>query len=220
MAEYAARYNRPDLANQVVFQAQLMFDHNFKAATGLLTHAWDARKVMPWADPVTGQAPEHWGRANGWVPVALLDDADHFPTDSAGRAEIIRLALQQLRAVLKYQSDEGRWFQVLDKGHLPDNWLENSVSCLFVAAIAKAVSKGYVTGAEAEAWTNAAQRGYDAVCNSLTWDGADLQVGNVCIGTGVGDYQFYIDRPVHTNDLHGVGAFLLMCTEMERLRRR
>jgi unsaturated rhamnogalacturonyl hydrolase len=47
-----------------------------------------------------------------------------------------------------------------------------------------------------------------------------LQVGNVCIGTGVGDYQFYIDRPVHTNDHHGVGAFLLTCAEMERLRRR
>lgn len=217
MAEYAARYHRPDLANQAVFQAQLMFDHCYNPATGLLKHAWDARKVMPWADPETGQAPEHWGRAIGWVPVALLDEADYLPAGSSGQKEVIKLALQLLRAVLKYQSAEGRWYQVVDKGQLPDNWLENSCSSLFVAALAKTVYRGYVVGEEAAQWAAAAHRGFRAVTNSLGWIGDDLQVGNVCIGTGVGDYQFYIDRPVHTNDLHGVGAFLLMCAAMQRM---
>ena len=50
-------------------------------------------------------------------------------------------------------------------------------------------------------------------------NGDDLEVGNVCIGTGVGDYDFYINRPCSINDLHGVGAFLLMCASMEELRR-
>lgn len=254
MSEYAARFSRPDLANQVVFQAQLMYDMTLNPATGLLLHAWDARKVAPWADPVTGKAPEHWGRSVGWVPVALLDDADFFPDDaggvggaadtgsacgsadaggasgaadagglevkpgfSNGKAVLVDLALKVLRAVVKYQSSEGRWYQVIDKGDWPGNWLENSCSSLFVAALAKAVYKGYVTGDEAKQWAAAAQRGFGAVVNSLSWKGDDLQVGNVCIGTGVGDYQFYIDRPVHTNDLHGVGGFLLMCTEMQRL---
>ena len=217
MSEYAARYNRPDLANQVAFQAQLMYDMTLNPATGLLLHAWDARKVQPWANKETGQAPEHWGRSIGWVPVALLDDADYLPSGSHEQKTVLDLAHKVLTAVLKYQSDEGRWYQVVDKGDRPDNWLENSCSSLFVAALAKAVYKGYVTGAEAEAWAAAAERGYQAVINSLEWQGDDLQVGNVCIGTGVGDYQFYIDRPVHTNDLHGVGGFLLMCAEMQRL---
>ena len=230
MSEYAARYDRPDLANQVVFQAQHMYDKTLNHNTGLLLHAWDARKVAPWADPETGKSPEHWGRSIGWVPVALLDDADHFPDDAAynpgdtaatvapnGKSVLVSLALQLLRAVVKYQSPEGRWYQVVDKGDVAGNWLENSCSSLFVAALAKAVYKGYVTGDEAKQWAAAAQRGYQAVINSLDWQGDDLQVGNVCIGTGVGDYQFYIDRPVHTNDLHGVGGFLLMCTEMQRL---
>jgi len=217
MSEYAKRYHRPDLANQVVFQAQLMYDMTLNPATGLLLHAWDARKVAPWANPVTGQAPEHWGRSVGWVPVALLDDADHFPADSHEKSVLVGLALKVLRAVVKYQSAEGRWYQVLDKGDQPDNWLENSCSALFVAALAKAVYQGYVTGDEAKQWAEAAECGYQAVINSLEWQGDNLQVGNVCIGTGVGDYQFYIDRPVHTNDLHGVGGFLLMCTEMQRL---
>ena len=38
----------------------------------------------------------------------------------------------------------------------------------------------------------------------------------VGVGTGVGDYQHYIGRPVRVNDLHAVGAFLIMCTEMQR----
>ena len=220
MSEYAERFNRPDLANQVIFQAQLMYEMTLNPNTGLLLHAWDARKVAPWADSETGKAPEHWGRSVGWVPVALLDNADHFEPGGDGHGELVRLAVQLLRAVVAYQSDEGRWYQVIGKGDHPGNWLENSASSLFVAALAKAVRKGYVTGAEAEQWARAAWRGFEAVTADMTWLGEDLQVGNVCIGTGVGDYQFYIDRPVHTNDLHGVGAFLLMATEMQRLGER
>ena len=61
-----------------------------------------------------------------------------------------------------------------------------------------------------------AKKGYEGVINSLTWEGEDLQIGHVCIGTGVGDYTHYINRPVSVNDLHGVGAFLIMCTEIEK----
>ena len=61
-----------------------------------------------------------------------------------------------------------------------------------------------------------ARKGYDAVLRSLSWDGDDLLVGNVCIGTGVGDYRHYCERPVSVNDLHGVGAFLLMCAEAQK----
>jgi unsaturated rhamnogalacturonyl hydrolase len=217
MSEYAQRFNRPDLANQVVFQAKLMFEMTRNPATGLLLHAWDGRKVQPWADPETGQSPEHWGRSIGWVPIALLDDADHFELGSHEHGELISLTLELLRAVVRYQSAQGRWFQVVDKGDRLDNWLENSASSLFAAALAKAVRLGFVTGDEATAWTSAATRAFQGVTETLYWENDQLQVGEVCIGTGVGDYQFYIDRPTEVNDLHGVGAFLLMCTELATL---
>ena len=91
--------------------------------------------------------------------------------------------------------------------------LENSCSCLYVAALCKAVRKGLLD----RDYLKYARKGYEAVINSLTWKGVDLLVGDVCIGTGVGDYEHYIHRPVSTNDLHGVGAFLLMCEEMEQV---
>lgn len=86
-----------------------------------------------------------------------------------------------------------------------------SCSCLYAAALARAARTGLMS---AEA-IDAAKRAFDGVVNSLKWQGEDIQIGHVCIGTGVGNYQFYCDRPCVTNDLHGVGAFLLMCTELQ-----
>jgi len=112
----------------------------------------------------------------------------------------------------RYQSEEGRWYQVVNKGDREENWLENSCSCLYVAAICKAVRTGLLE----KEFLEQAWKGYEAVIRSLKWKDDNIQIGNVCIGTSVGDYQHYIDRPTSTNDLHGVGAFLLMCTEVQK----
>ena len=103
--------------------------------------------------------------------------------------------------------------QVVNRGDDPANWLENSCSCLYVAALCKAIRKGLLDASYLEY----ARKGYEGVIRSLTWEGDDLIIGNVCIGTGVGDYDHYIHRPVSANDLHGVGAFLLMCEECEQV---
>jgi len=128
-----------------------------------------------------------------------------------GREEVIHMCTDLLKALCRYQSEDGRWYQVVNKGGQPGNWLENSCSCLYVAALCKAMRLGYLSADYADA----AKRGYEGVIRSLEWKGEDLQIGNVCIGTGVGDYQHYINRPTSVNDLHGAGAFLLMCTEMQ-----
>ena len=86
-----------------------------------------------------------------------------------------------------------------------------SCSCLYAAALARAARTGLMS---AEA-IDAAKRAFDGFVNSLEWQGEDIQIGHVCIGTGVGSYQFYCVGPCVTNDLHGVGAFLLMCTELQ-----
>ena len=212
-AEYAERFHLPELSENVVRQVRLVFRHTKDEATGLLRHAWDMDRAEPWADPVTGKAPEFWGRAMGWVPVAILDDMDHLPEGSEGWEELRANAVELLESLRRYQSEDGRWYQVVDKGSDPANWLENSCSCLYVAAMAKAVRKGFLP----DSFRESIRRGYEGVIRSLTWEGDDVQVGNVCIGTGVGDYEFYLKRPVHANDLHGMGAFLLMCCEVARL---
>lgn len=208
--EYAARFDQKDYFDLAAEQALLMQAHTRDEKSGLWRHAWDCSRKAEWANPETGQAPECWGRSIGWVPVAVLDDLDFIPKEHSAYPALCCLVTELLKALCHYQSDEGRWYQVVDKGGAEGNWLENSCSCLYVAAICKAVRKGLLPAGYLEH----AKKGYKAVIGSLEWDGDDLLVGHVCIGTGVGDYQYYCSRPVSVNDLHGVGAFLLMCAEV------
>lgn len=45
---------------------------------------------------------------------------------------------------------------------------------------------------------------------------ASILIANICIGTNVGDLQFYLARPRKTNDGHGQGAFLIMNEQMRK----
>lgn len=211
-AEYGARFDAPEFFDMVAEQALLMERKTRDEKTGLWYHAWDCAGEKEWADPVTGLSSEFWGRSIGWVPVAVLDELDFLPKEHPQYGELQRLVRELLTAVCKYQSEEGRWYQVVDKGGRPGNWLETSCSCLYVAAICKAVRTGILP----EEYLIRAKKGYAGVISSLEWDGGNLLVGDVCIGTGVGDYKHYCDRPVSVNDLHGVGAFLIMCAEMQK----
>ena len=214
MAEYGARFDCSELGRLAATQALLMASKTRDPNTGLLYHAWDSTKQAPWADPQTGLAPEFWGRSLGWVPVAVLDDLDYMDAAGPDYAALTKLVKDLLTAICCFQSEEGRWYQVVNKGNQPGNWLENSCSCLFTAAICKAVCKGILP----PEYAHCAAKGFAGVIHSLTYQGEDILIGNVCIGTGVGDYDFYCKRPCSTNDLHGVGAFLLMCTAMQRLQ--
>ena len=209
-AEYARKFNHPEWLDFMVKEIFLMRDHTRVPETGLWRHAWDETKTADWCDPETGLAPEYWGRSLGWVPVAVMDVLDQMKPEDAHYDKLRALVKDLLTSLLKYQSADGRWYQVIDKADQPGNWPENSCTCLFVAALSKAVRQKILP----ESALDAAKKGYEGVIRSLNWEGNDLLIGKVCVGTGVGSYDFYCGRPCSTNDLHGVGAFLLMCTEL------
>ena len=215
-AEYASRFAHPEYFDLCAQQAFIMREKTEDVRTGLWYHAWDESKKEEWADPETGRSPEFWGRSIGWVPVAVLDELDFFPEDHPAVPGLRQLVVDLLTAVCRYQSSDGRWYQVVDQGNREDNWLENSCSYLYAAAIFKAVRKGLLP----ESYLEKEKRGYEGVIRSLEWEENDLLLGQVCIGTGVGDYMHYVDRPVSVNDLHGMGAFLIMCAECEMTCRR
>lgn len=210
--EFGQVFNEPEYFDIVTYQALLMAKHTLDEKTGLLRHGWDESRQVVWADPETGKAPEVWGRAVGWFTVALLDIFDHLPENHKNKAQLEQILKDLLAAVLRFQDEEsGLWYQVLDKGSLPDNWLETSCSCLFVYSLAKAVRMGYLEKSHLQyAW-----KGYRGIIDRLGYDEkGGVIIGDICIGTGIGDYAHYIARPRSENDLHGAGAFILMCVEM------
>lgn len=211
-AEYGSKFGHPEFLDLAAEQALLMETKTRDNRTGLWHHAWDCSQKESWADPQTGLSPEFWGRSIGWVPVAVLDELDFLPDGHPDRKRLIELVRNLLHAVCHYQSEDGYWYQVVDKAGQPGNWPEISCTCLFTAAICKAVRKKILS----RDYLEFAEKGYHAVIRSLEWEGDNLFVNGVCIGTGVGDYAYYCGRPVSSNDLHGVGAFLLMCAQMGR----
>ncbi|MBP3361261.1 MAG: glycoside hydrolase family 88 protein [Clostridia bacterium] len=213
-AEYAVVFGQPELLETAVEQVFLMAEYMTDKKTGLLYHGWDAERKMYWANPDTGLSQEFWGRAMGWYAVAVLDILEFTPKNHPKYEAMVSLERRVLQGVLSVQDKKsGMWYQVMDKGGCSDNWLETSCSALFAYAVAKAVHMDILKpDAMEKAW-----KAFDGIASlSLTREGDNLQVGGICVGTDVGNYEAYVTRPTCINDLHGMGAFLLMCAELAK----
>jgi len=214
--EYAIRYSRPDLIPVVMRQMRLMRDRMTDEKTGLMYHTYDPRRKMDWADPESGCSSHFWGRAIGWYAATMFILADLLPEDNAYRRELIGKGTELVRALLEFRDEKtGLWYQVVDRGDDPENWHEISCSCLYLYALCSAVRLGALDKEKMRPVAEASLRGIEGSLN-FGEDGY-LGVRGVCIGTGVGNYAHYLARPTSENDLHGVGAFLLMACEYAKV---
>lgn len=210
LAMYGKKYNDMSCFDVIYTQMRLMWEHCRDEKTGLLYHAWDSLKTAAWADRESGCAPCFWGRAMGWYVVALCNILDYAPADWEHRAEFISNIRECAAALAKY-ADEGTgcWYQVLDRTDDPENWIELSCSSLFTYFLSMAICRGYI---DEKLYAPVVKKAYSGILGFIkTNPDGTVDVPRVCIGTGVGDYRFYLDRPTVTNDLHGAGAFVLCC---------
>ncbi len=220
-AEFAKTFEELSGFDDVARQIVIITKHARDPRTGLLYHGWDESKQQRWANPETGCSPHFWGRAVGWFVMGIVDVLDHLPPDHPQKSDIIAILQNTLDALAHVQDGaSGLWYQVLDQGNRPKNYLEASGSCMFVYAIAKAVRLGYITGK----YMDVAQRGYDGVIRRLiqinTLGRVNLE--GTCGGAGLGgipyrdgSYEYYVGEKIVTNDLKGIAAFILAAVEME-----
>lgn len=213
---YSAEFGDERLRERAIRQAFIMDDYMKNEETGLYYHGWDPSKQAEWADKTTGLSAESWGRAVGWYAVAILDMLDYIPEEHPAVGRLKAIEADLLKSLAKYQDDKtGMWFEVLDKPEREDNWVETSCSCLFTYSYAKALRMG-VIGKE---FADVLEKAYNGIINILYYDEEGyLVVDNVCVGCCIedGTYQHYIEQKKSKNDLHGMGAFTLMCAEMQR----
>ncbi|MFC2172621.1 glycoside hydrolase family 88 protein [Acidobacteriota bacterium] len=199
--------------NTAAEQLKIYADHLKDVNTGLLFHAYDDDGSASWADPVTHHSAEFWGRSIGWYSMALVDVLEYLPEDHPDRNEILTILQDLVAGLANAQDETGLWHQVVDKGHLSDNWLETSCTCMFTYSIAKAVENGYVNAS----YINTAMKGFSGLQTKSYLDGSDLTVlTQISVGTSVGDYNYYINRKHSTNDYHGIGAFLIVNEQMQK----
>lgn len=209
MLMYEQHFQEETLIQTVLRQQQLMAKHMTDDASGLLYHAWDEKKVQPWANKDTGCSPEFWGRSVGWYGTALVDILEQLGHKQRGQEPVIEALQHLVPALAKYQDrDSGLWYQIVDKGHVETNWLESSCSSLFVYTIAKAMHNGWVD----TSYDDILQRAFRGLIEHMvTVEDGQLHLSGICIGTSAGVYDYYVERPTSQDDLHGMGAFILAC---------
>ena len=195
-------------ADQEAARQLIVYAKHLQSSDGLLYHAYDESGQAQWADPATHHSPEFWCRAMGWFGMTLIDALDVLPAHDPNRPQLIAILRDLIRGLAKYQDREtGLWYQVVDKGSAPGNWLETSSSSMYSYVISLAVQRGYV----GKSYEAVARRGYAGVMTRLSLDEAGMaDLSDICEGTNVADLSYYMARKRNTNDFHGLGAFLIM----------
>lgn len=211
-------------------QIKLIYEHTYDPETGLLRHAWDESRSMPWADPETGKSPEVWGRAMGWYVVAISDLLEIIPDEEEYREcreEFISIAKRLAPVLVKYRDEKSKlWYQVVDKGGCEGNYIETSASLCYIYFF----SKMHRLGLFGKEYLDLAHESFKALCRDYVTENeetGEISLHKICESAGLGKsgdnnpyrdgtYQYYVSgEPALTDNLHGVALFLICAAEVE-----
>lgn len=214
LTRYGAIIGDGEYAFDEATKQLVIYYSHLRRSDGLLWHAYDEPRTATWADPQTGLSAEPWCRAIGWFAMATVDILEVLPENHPRRAELVRMVRDFARGFARYQDPAtGRWFQVVDQGGRSDNWTETSCSSMYTYMLSRGVEQGHLDAGYREV----ARKGYQGVLQKIfrSEDGA-VSLVDISTGTDVGTYDYYVARQRNTNDLHGLGAFLIMNEQMIR----
>ncbi|WP_303921432.1 glycoside hydrolase family 88 protein [Draconibacterium sediminis] len=186
-----------DAVKQVIQFSNRMFNYE----KGLYMHGW----IMDMEE----HPQFHWGRANGWAVMTLVELLEVLPEDYPERDKVLDLLKRHIKGLAGYQDGTGFWHQLIDRN---DTYLETSATAIYTYAIARAINRGYV---DAKVYGPVACLAWNAVSTKVNEKG---QVEGTCVGTGMGfDPAFYYYRPVNVFAAHGYGPVILAGAEMIEL---
>jgi unsaturated rhamnogalacturonyl hydrolase len=215
LAGYGVRFGEREYCfDEATFQTILIADHLQDSKTGLVYHGWDQDRNAAWADPETGRSPMVWCRGMGWYLMALVEILDDLPKDHPRYGRICEILAKAAAGARQAQDPKtGLWYQVLDRGDRPDNWIETSGSAMFVYALKKAVENGYLD----PSYRAVAQKGWEGLQTKVSFDERRLPVISGSVqGMGVQEsYENYIHQKLLVNSSHGLCGIMLAAAAME-----
>ena len=220
-AQYTLTFENGEKFDDIAKQFELIQSHATDPKTGLLYHAWDESKQMPWANKETGNSPNFWSRALGWYVMALVDVLDYMPKDHPKQKELVQYLNNASAALAKFQDKSGLWYQVTDKGNKEGNYLEASGSSMFAYAFAKGANKGYLPAS----YKKLANKAFDGLTKKLIKVDADggITLTQACQVAGLGgtpyrdgSYEYYVNEKKKDNDPKATGPFILAAIELNR----
>lgn len=210
--EYGRATGRHERVEDAV--AQLLSALKLTAFDRFHAHGYDDARRQPWADPKTGRSPAVWGRATGWLAMALVD-----AFDLTGDARLTAPIAALLRDITGEQRASGLWPQVLDAPALEGNYEESSASAMFSYALLVAARLGL------GAFSEAGLRGLRALAGDRLAAGKDGRVHftTICHVAGLGSYsggpyrsgtqEYYLEEKIVSDDAKGVGPLMMATAE-------
>lgn len=221
LVRYGLMFNEPSLIDHSLNQVLAVAQRSFNIKTNLPFHAWSYDKSKPWADPITGQATQHWSRASGWFVMALVDILQYLPKEHPQYKKIHFLYQRVAQGLKSTQNPEdGLWYHVLDAYQQKDNYPEISATGMIVYALAKGVELKLLS----QDYLLVANRGWKSMQTYIkTYTDGGPQITSVAPGMGSQiDYQAYVAiRPVSvpgketTQYSHGYVGVLMAASVME-----
>ncbi|HVN18173.1 MAG TPA: glycoside hydrolase family 88 protein [Dongiaceae bacterium] len=206
-------------------QILVFASHARQNNSGLYYHAWASRpelaKVIPegkkpWADPKTGLSSEVWSEGLGWYALVLVEALADLPPDHPRRPQVLDV-YRRLAAGLKRVQDPrtGGWFQVVDKGSRPDNWIDTSGTSMFTYSLQRGIELGLLDRAE---YAPVVSNGYGAITGNARINAEGLvDLSNTCDGVCVqAGYSDYVNYPRVLNAKEAVAGFLWATTIVEK----
>ena len=217
--QYEAEYNGCKNCEDSYQQFLQVYGRMRDPLNGLYYHAYDDSRQMFWCDKVTGLSENFWLRAMGWYAMALIDTMEVMPESMAcQKARLNTIYKELIDAMLPYQDQAtGMWYQVVNRGGIAPNYLEESGSAIFAYAIMKSVRLHYLP----EEYFKYGQKAFDGICStSLSEKDGSLQLGGICLVAGLGNtdmregtFEYYMREPVVENEAKGIAPLILAYIE-------
>ena len=218
---YTNRYLKADYTD-IISMYQVAEARMFNQEIGLYYHGYDASKEIFWADKETGLSKSFWLRAIGWFLCSIVDVYEYLQDESA-KQYFKNLFRKSITGILKYLDKPSYMFyQVVDKGDQPGNYLETSGSAMVAYSILKGVRLGILD----LKYREIGQKIYDGITRRyLKSQGNTFSLGGICLVAGLGPkdnirrdgtYQYYISEPIVENESKGIAPFIMAYIELKR----
>ncbi|MBN2806904.1 MAG: glycoside hydrolase family 88 protein [Prolixibacteraceae bacterium] len=220
LARYANMFNQPQWFDTICFQLKNIYEHTIDTSDGLMVHAWDETRTQKWASAETGKSPNKWGRGMGWYLMALVDVLQFLPADHPEKAELSAMLEHLSEALLKVRDKEtGLWYQILDRGNEPYNYIETSCSAMIIYAYAKASTLGMLP----PKYHDVAREAFLSLTNRFVKTGSDQlpTLTNISgpAGLGIkahrdGSFEYYINQKQIDNEPKGIAPLIMAAIEL------
>lgn len=160
-------------ASFIANQNMLMEKHLLDPASGLFWHGADAKARI--------HSCCKWGRANGWTLMSSAEvlaalHASSAPAAVAARPTALAAFQQHAAALVKVQSEDGRWHQVLDNS---STFLETSATSMYIVAMVAGVNAGWL---DSDIYTPVIKLAWQGLSSVIHSSG---EVDHICDGFGI-----------------------------------